>query len=91
MTRGMFGQFPKTSILCVEQAGSYVIGGGVDGYIYAWHVESFKCVKALKFHEAEVTSLAARGKFIVAGSINGIIKVYTFKVSKIEKKGNQPM
>lgn len=66
-----------------------MIGGGVDGYIYAWHTESFRCVKALKVHEAEVTSLAARGKFIVAGCINGTIKVYSFKVSRIEKKGNQ--
>lgn len=67
-----------------------MIGGGVDGYIYAWHIESFQCVKALKVHDAEVTSLAVRGKFIVTGCINGRIKVYSFKVSKVEKKGNEP-
>lgn len=50
VTRGIFGQYPKTSIICIEQAGNYVIGGGVDGYIYVWKISTMKCTKALKAH-----------------------------------------
>jgi WD40 repeat protein len=51
VTRGMFGHFPKTSMVCLYQAGNYIISGGVDGYIYVWKIASMRCVKALKVHE----------------------------------------
>ena len=48
----MFGHYPKTSMICLEQADNYVITGGVDGYIYVWNIEKMKCCKALKVHDS---------------------------------------
>lgn len=84
--KGMFGRFPKTSICCLAKAGEYLVGGGVDGYIYVWKIKTLRCCRALKVSDSEVVSIAAKGKYIVLGCLNGRMKVYTFEVKKKEKK-----
>jgi hypothetical protein len=37
ITKGMFGQFPKTSMTALDKVeDKYIITGSVDGYIFIW-------------------------------------------------------
>ncbi len=74
----MFTHFPKTSMLCVVNFGSYVVSGGVDGYVYIWQTSNFQCSKAIKVADCEVTALGVKNKQIIVGSSEGRVKVYTF-------------
>ncbi len=85
-TRGMFGQYPKTSMICLQKADNYVITGGVDGYIYVWNIEKMKCCKALKVHDSQIGAIAVNSNKVIISGFNGRTKVYTFKVTKIQKK-----
>jgi len=38
ITKGMFGQFPKTSMAALDKiSDKYVISGAVDGYVFIWN------------------------------------------------------
>jgi hypothetical protein len=86
ITKGMFGRYPKTSMICLGKVGDFVISGGVDGYIYVWRIRSFKCCRALKVSDNEVISMGVKGKHVIFGCMSGRMKVYTFEVRKKEKK-----
>ena len=86
IVKGMFGRYPKTSMLCLGRVGDFVISGGVDGYIYVWRIKTLKCCRALKVSDSEIISMGVKDKHIIFGCMNGRVKVYTFEVKKKVKK-----
>jgi hypothetical protein len=54
------------------------LGGGVDGYVYVWKINTLRCCKALKVSDSEIVSIGIKDKYIIFGCLGGRVKVYTF-------------
>ena len=69
--KGMFGKYPKTSMLCLGASGDYLVSGGVDGYLYVWRASVGQCIKALRVSEAEVGAIGIGSGHLVIGCWDG--------------------
>ena len=90
LTKGMFTTFPKTSqcsITVINQ--SYIVSGGVDGYIYIWN-SFYECIKVIKCFEGKhpITAIghSQRHRSLILGSFLGKIKCFSFEIKLKEKK-----
>ncbi|XP_061879587.1 p21-activated protein kinase-interacting protein 1-like isoform X2 [Entelurus aequoreus] len=46
------------SITCLEFYASYLISGGEDGLMCVWSIKKWECLKSIKAHKGQVTSLS---------------------------------
>ncbi|KAL5992847.1 hypothetical protein ACLOJK_013766 [Asimina triloba] len=73
--------FPAEQInpLVANWDGSYIIGGGVSGYIYLWEVASGKLLKKWRAHYRVLTCLTFNDddSLIISGAEDGSVKVWS--------------
>ena len=78
-------------MISIATIGEHAISGGVDGYLYVWKVSLCQCCHIFKAFDSEITALTItttpnNTQYIIIGSINGSVKVYTFKITKKAKR-----
>lgn len=73
-------------MICARHTDKYVITGGVDGYIYVWKLSNYKCCRAFKVEEDELTAIGIKDNHLIISCINGKTKVYTYNVLKKSAK-----